>query len=204
MSAPTDDTVLANAPKHVADQLLGKSWDDLEVLEHAGHLLFPAEVYRRVRGGEFEPIKVRLRVPRGTDLRKARVKAREWALEEGLDLQADRDLVDDLEIMCTLARAIRNATPPHEPWVADPRELDKDYDRRSLMQVWGKLDSLVHVLDPAPNTISGDEMVALLGAIVRENSIVPLAVYGPESQAGFIVTMAGQLLSLLQSKSSSG
>ena len=188
---------------HVVDQLVGRTWGEIEVLEHAGYLLFPEKLYKRNRKGGYDPVDICLRVPREHELRQARVLARQIALADNLDLDRDRDLVDDLEIVCILSLAIRNADPPHEPWVPDPRKLEETYDRSSLMQLWAKLDNLTQVLDPRPETISEEEMIALMSALSKERNLSPLLVYGSEAQTFCVVTMADRLLSSLASRSSS-
>jgi len=189
--------------EHVAKQLLGKTWDEIEVLEHAGYLLFPAELYRRRRDGTFETIAVCLRVPRMPDIRKARLKARTIAANEGLDHKLDAGAVADLETVCILAEAIRNSTAPHEPMIPDPLELERVWDKTSLVQLWAKLDGLNHVIDPRPHDITEIEMLALLARLAKEQTLAPLAVYGSGAQAYFVTTMAARLLTLLESKSSS-
>ena len=192
-----------DAHPHVVEQLLGKSWGELEVLEHYGYLLFPDSIYKRKKDGTFDEIKVCLRVPRQHELRKARVEARKIALEDGLDLERDKDLFNDLETVCTLSIVIRNRTAPHEPMIPDPRELERDYDRASLMQLWAKVDSLNQVIDPAPHNISEEEMFALIAAIAKDRSISPLAVYAAGSLDTFVIFMASLLVNFLVSKSSS-
>jgi hypothetical protein len=189
--------------KNALGALLSKSWDDYEILEHAGNLFFPAELKRIQKTGEFEIIKVLLRVPREPDNRKFRIEARKIALEDGLDLKEDADLVDNLEIICTMAWAIRNTTAPYEPWEPDPKALEKRYDRGSIMQLWGQLDALATAIDPAAKELDDAQMSAVLAAIAKERSIRPLAVLGPDAQSGFIVTMADRLLSYMAQKSSS-
>jgi hypothetical protein len=191
------------APSHVVEQLLGKSWGELEVLEHAGYLLFPDNIYKRRKDGTFDSVKVMLRLPRQHELRKARVQARGIAVKDGIDLDRDRDLFGDVETVCILAMAIRNSTPPHEPMIPDPLELERDYDRACLMQVWAKIDALHRLVDPAPHEIGEREMFALVAAIAKERSIYPLAVYAADLQATFVVTMACLLNPLLEPKPSS-
>jgi hypothetical protein len=192
-----------DAYPHVVEQLLGKSWGELEVLEHYGYLLFPDSIYKRKKDGTFDEIKVCLRVPRQHELRKARVEARRIAMEDGLDLDRDKDLFNDLETICILSMAIRNRATPHESMIPEPRELERDYDRACLMQIWAKLDALHQVVDPAPHKISEEEMFALIAAIAKDRSISPLAVYAADSQANFVIFTASLLASFLVSKSSS-
>lgn len=200
----------ANVHEHVLQQLLSKSWAELEVIECEGHMLFPESLYRRNLKGTFTAEPVMVRVPRDADTRKARVEARQWALEEGMDLDRDRDLIEEMETMCVLQRCILNpkaAEDPRtgkefrEPWCMDAKELEKRYDRPSLHQLWAKLDALGQVLDPRPNTLGKEEMLAALAAIAKSRTIAPLHVYGPGAQKDFIVFMAQALLSFLDSKS---
>lgn len=188
---------------HVIEQLIGKNWGELEILEHYGYLLFPETLYKRSKSGEFEKQPIVLRVPRQHELREARVEARRIAKDDGLDPSLDKDLIDDIETVCILSKAIRNCTPPHEPWEPDPRGLEKRYDRGSLIQLWAKLDALHQVVDPAPHKIGEEEMFALIAAIAKERNILPLAVYGPAAQASFVIFMASLLQSSLESRSSS-
>lgn len=197
--------------KHVLDQLLGKSWGELEVIENNGKLLFPEHIYRRAGTGKFEEEKVLLRTPNEREMRVARVEARKQAVKEGLDLDRDRDLVDNLETSHILAVCIRNASPGkspdgstyHEPLVCDAEELEQRYERATLTQVWAKIDALSHVLDPRPDNMSKEELLALIAAIAKERNIRPLVVYGAGAQNSFVVSMATLLMTLLASRSSS-
>lgn len=188
---------------HVVEQLIGRDWGDLEVLEQAGRLLFPEKIYKRSKSGRFDPVSIVVQVPRHPDIVKARIKARELALEDGLDPKLDRDLIDDWETICTLSIAIRNEKPPHEQWEPFPRALAEQYDKQSLTQIWAKIDEFTRVVNPAPEQISTNEMYALMSAIAKERNLSPLFVYGSGAQTIFIVTLVDQLLSLLESKSSS-
>jgi hypothetical protein len=190
-----------NVFEHISDALKGKTWVDADVLEFADYLLFPGEVLKRRAGGEFERVPVRLRVPREHELRQVRVQARSIMEEDGLDPARDRDLFSNVETFCILAKCIRNADAPHEPWEPDPRQLEKRYDKTSLMAVWAKLDALAQIVDPRPDDLSAAEIIALIAAIAKENSTGPLAVYGSRAQASFVITMAKLCAISLDSKS---
>lgn len=186
---------------HVIAQLLGRDWGELEVLEHYGNLLFPEKLYKRKKDGTFESKDIMLRIPREPDLRKARVTARKMAIDDGLDLDRDSDLVETIECICTLSIAIRNNTEPHEPWEPNPRLLEKNWDRSSLTQLWAKLNEYANIIDPRPDKLSAEEILVLMANIAKEKNIYPLHVYGPASQNSFIVIMAGLLMNYLESKS---
>jgi hypothetical protein len=183
--------------------LLGKDWGELEILEHAGYLLFPAEIAKRKADGTFEQINIRLKVPREPEKRKARLEAREISKAEGLDPELDKDLIEDLEVICTVCEATRNNTKPYERWEPYPRALEKSYDRSSIIQLYDKLDAITDAIDPRAKDISEAEMLVLLGAIAKERSILPLLVYGQDAQNSFITTMAALLLNSMAQKSSS-
>ena len=190
-----------NVFDHIQDALKNKSWEDIEVLEHAGYLLFPAEILRRRPSGEFERTPVMLRIPREHEMRMARAQARAIMEEDGLDPVLDRDLFLNVETFSTLSMCIRGVTAPYEPHDPDPRSLEKRYDKTSLMAIWAKLDALNHIIDPRPTELSSPEIVALIAAIAKGGNTGPLAVYGSHAQASFVITMAKLCAISLDSKS---
>lgn len=188
---------------HVIARLMRADWEGAGVIENGDYLLFPDKLIRRRADGTWEEKSVFLRVPRESDLRKARVQARALALQEKIDEQKDRDLFSNLENLCILAFAIRNNTAPFEPWQPEPLLLEKQYDKVCLQSMWTKLDQLHEVLNPAPNQLSAGEIVALIVAIARSRNLGPLVVYGPGAQTSFVVSMADLLLNSVGSKLSS-
>lgn len=182
-------------------RLVSKSWAELEALEFNGRLLFPGELRKYTANGTLRTEPVMLRVPRAGDLRRARVVARDLAVRSKHDLDRDKDLVEGLENLVILQEAIRSTTPPHEPYVADPLELERDWDADSLGEVWARLDTLRALIDPAPADMTQEQTFAVLARIVAEQSISPLVAFGPSARAHFIVSMASLLLSSLASKS---
>ncbi len=185
------------------DDILNKGWDELESLEHAGYVLFPETLYRKRAGGDLEKIPICLRVLRPHERREARTAARVIAAEDKLDPKLDPDLFDDLDTICLLSHAIRNRTHPHERFVPDPRELERDYDERSLDLLWGQHQAYRRLLDPRPQELGDAEVIALVAAIAKERTIGPLVAIGGAEQESFIITMASLLHGLLDSSSSS-
>lgn len=179
--------------------VLEKSWEELEALEYQDQLLFPFEIKRR-RAKDWEIIPVMLKVPREVDIRRARVRARVWAKEAKLDPELDPLLFDNMDTMCVLADAIRNVAAPHEPWEPFPEKLESLYDRPSLDAVWAQLDALKTVIDPRPDFLTEDQLLAVIGAVAKARNIVPLAAFAGESQNSCVVTMAIRLQSSLDSK----
>lgn len=186
---------------HVMERLLGKEWDELEVLEESGYLLFPEKIYKRTKDGKFEAKDIFLRVPREHELRKARIMARQIALEDGLDLDRDEDLISNIEDTCILTFAIRENIKGFPPLWPEPKQLEATYDKASLIHLWAKLDNLTQVVNPAPETITEEEILVVVSKIASERSIAPLLVYGSEAQNICIVTMADLLVTSLGSRS---
>lgn len=173
----------------VSEQLTRK-WNELEVVEHAGYILFPESILRRTKKGPFEHVPIMVRVPRPPEMRKARKRAREQFKEDGLDPVADRDLFSQFENIIILAEAIRNVSSPYEPFEPNPLELERRYDTMSLQQVWQKLDAYNALLNPQPDRLTRDQFIALVAAIAEGRSIVPLDVISSDARHSFVITMA--------------
>lgn len=184
--------------------ILEKDWEDLEATEHADYLLFPDELMQRMKDGTFKRHAIMVRVPREYEMRRARLEARAWAKEEGLEPDLDPDLFDNMDTMCTLAKAIRNCTEPFEPYEPDPKRLERVYDRPSLDAIWAKIEAYRQILDPRPNALNQEETLAIIGAVAKARNIVPLAAFGGPSQTNLIVFMADQYMRSQRTKSSSG
>lgn len=185
---------------HAIARLMTTDWEELEIVEHAEHLLFPDVLIKRRLGGKWEETPVMLRVPREKDLRQSRVEARAWAAREKISEKDDRDLFTNMENMCVLARCIRNATMPFESMHPDPEYLERNFDKVCLQHMWSKLDKLNDVLNPAPNQLSSPEIVTLIVAIAKARHLGPLVVYGPGAQTSLVVSMADLLLNSVASK----
>lgn len=193
---------LKAAAEDIIADVLAKSWDELKAFEFADRLLFPETLLKLKADGTFESIPICLRIPREHELRKARVDARKWAADEGLDPELDPTLFDDMDTICTLSIAIRNATAPHEPWEPDPRRLERNYDKPSLEALWAKVEAYRTVIDPRVDELDEDDTLTLIAAIAAMKNIVPLAGFAGSAQNSFIVSMAVQLQTFQQSKSS--
>jgi hypothetical protein len=195
-------TLPEDTHQHVIEQLLSKDWKGLEVLESDGRLLFPDKIYRRRADGSFDGQAVLLQVPREPDLRWARLQARKLAAQSDppMDLEHDRDLIENLEAMCLVSRCMRDPKVPEREFDPSPEHLEAAWDKGALTQIYEKLDRLAQVVDPRPETIGESEMLAVVAAIVKARNILPLAVYAPAAQNICVVTMADRLVTLLASK----
>lgn len=204
---PTEFTLPENVYDHIAEELLSKTWDDVDVLtqQETERLLFPGELRQRKSDGTFKTKPIRIQVPRAPELRKARLQAREWAANEKLDPKLDAAQIRDMENTCILWFAIRNPDGPmHEPMYMDPQELERTWDKTALVQVWRKLDAYTRLTDPSPDDISKEEMLAVVAKIASERHLGPLVVYGSSAQTSCIVGMASLLVTFLDPPSSDG
>ena len=185
----TDSSLLP----HIAEQLYNQTWEELEVLEFRDRLLFPTKALKRRQDGTVKETPILLRVPREADLRKARIKAREVGLKEGLDLDRDKDLLDNLETICLLATCIRNTTEPYEPFVATPQELEDNFDLSFLESVYNKICTLRDIANPHPVELTEMDCWTLVTAIATARHTLPLTAYAPDSQNTFMLFMVDQL-----------
>ena len=187
----TDDI---KTPFHIAEQIYRKSWAELEAIENNGRLLFPDKIYKRNARGEAIGIDVMLQVPREADNRFAKLEARKIGLAAGADMDRDKDdIFEQLEMLCLLWRCVRNTTQPYEPLVMEPLELEKFYDLSSLVNVYGKIDTLAGMLNPHVDALTEEDCWALVGAIATSENILPLHACAPDSQNFFVLFMAAQL-----------
>lgn len=195
-----DPITIAQDRQKLVQEILKRSWADLEVLEFQGHLLFPFQIVRYTATGR-ELINVMLQVPREPVSRKARLQARAWAAKEGLDPVLDPDLFDNMDTMCILSLSIRNTTPPHEPWEPDPAVLEAKYDRPSLDAAWARIEALRMVIDPQEGVVDDDTFSMLIAMIAKKGNIDPLAVLDSSGLQSFIVRTAKLLQSSQPSES---
>ncbi len=192
----------AKTPFHIAEQIYRKSWAELEAIENDGRLLFPDKIYKRNAKGEVQGIDVMLQVPREADNRFAKLKARELGLAAGADMDRDKDdIFEQLEMLCLLWKCIRSTTHPYEPLVMEPLELEKFYDLTSLVNIYGKIDTLSGMLNPHVDALAEEDCWALVGAITTSENILPLHVCAPDSQNTFVLFMAAQLFRSQEYKS---
>lgn len=185
------------------ESLLSQGWKNLEAVEFKGRLFFPEKIFKRTAKGDLAAEDIYLRVPREHEIRKARAEARRIAKEDGIDPEKDADLFETLDNICLLHLAIRNPKPQHEPLVGFPHELEENYDSASLAQVARKLRALMVAIDPVPPDLTEEQLLAVVAALAKDRTVLPLAVCDPASQHTCILYMAARLQSYLDSKSSS-
>jgi hypothetical protein len=203
------DVVVDEEREHVFEQLASKRWDDLGVLEYDGRILFPEKIWKRnPKTGKFVGTPCLIAVPRGPDLRKARVEAYALAEREKLDPKRDRDQIKDLEDLCIIWCSIRDPNvvegefPP--PLEVDAIALEKRFDRPSLDQVYFRIDKLRRALDPRVSYLTAGELSALTAAMVARQDLAPLAACDGATQHSLLLTLAAVHQALVRVSSSAG
>lgn len=186
-----------------------EAFDKLDVIEaDDGRLLFPGEILIRKAKGKLEARKIRIRILREIpEKAKARVEARKWATELGLDVTpngADYDKLEGFETICQLARAIRSAEKPYEQ-LEQAKDLVAHYDDTSLMAVWDLHSQYESELNPRPPVVD-DETVCRIAIKMRQNGTLrPLAGIDGRGQHNCVLRL-GWILgdSLIRSSSAPG
>lgn len=170
-------------------RLVLDNWDAIGVIESGdGTLHMPFALKRRAKDGGISEERVWLRNITNLQRMKARVRAREWALSIGLDVERDRDLVDDLENYEILAYAIRD-----DSWVQHfqrGEDLFKAYDGPSLQAAWSEYDAWVRMQHPGYGSWDGKAMWEVVARVKAQGSIAPLAVMPGFEQASCVLFMA--------------
>lgn len=170
------------------------NWDELGVVEHDGILHVPAAIKRRNRKGGVDEVPVALRNISNAQRFNARVMARDYTLRLKFDLDRDKALFDELENYAILAYAIREPAPPFDQHVASIDDLLKLYDQQSLVELWGRYNVWIEMLDPRFGQLDADQLWQLIARIAREKNPSPLAGMPGHAQFTCIVLMALEAL----------
>jgi len=175
-------------------ELGGATWAELEVVRHgSGRLLFPDKLRRRNERGEVIEIPVRVWVPNAGDHVEARLAARVWfASKKGLDPDRDKDLFDEMEQICLLARAIRTAAEPH-PQFATHDELC-DYDEHSLHDIQERVNVYKELVDPRVQVVDDATFWSTVAAVARRSTLLPLTGIAGRAQSSFLLRLAREAL----------
>lgn len=175
------------------EEFLGRSWEELEVVEHEnGALMFPAELRKRDKLGKVARTPVRVRVPRPIDQLEARREARVWFDELRLDIEEDKEYLDQIEQICLLSRAIREFTEPHSQFV-DSKEL-ATYDEACLKDIGEKINHLKLLQDPRDPIQSEDDFWRIVAEIKeKRQAISPLADIAGHEQHSFIMRLVWEV-----------
>jgi hypothetical protein len=165
------------------------NWDQLGVEEHAGVLHLPASIKRRNKAGGVDEVKIMLRNLTNQNRHKARTDARAYGLRLSLDLDRDKDLLEQLENYAMLSFAIRDPKT-YIQHVPNLETLLGLYETQSLTEVWGRYLVWVEMLDPRYGELDAEQLWQVIVRIAKEKSVSPLVqLVGPE-QHSCIVAMA--------------
>lgn len=165
-------------------------WSELETERGAaGHVV----VLDKLR--EFDPRKkafvdtpIKVRVPRPHDLLQARVDAKVSFVQWKLDADKDRDLFEETEQLCLLAKCIRD--PASEAQLCDVEELPKRFDEGTLQDLLGRIRVYRDMLDPRERITTEEDVYRKIVEVARAGHCLPLAAIAGFEQPSFIVTMA--------------
>lgn len=173
-------------------ELGGKTWEELGVLEHAaGQLMFPGKLRRRNKMGAAAEVPVRIRVPSPSDHFAARAEARAWMAKPELKLDpvANKDIFEQMEQLCLLAKAIRTDTPPHPQFEA-AEDLAAKYDEGCLADIQEQVNAFKERLDPRPPLATEEDVWRTIVAVAKAANIDPLVDTAGRDQESCIVRMA--------------
>jgi hypothetical protein len=169
-------------------ELGGRTWPELEVLEHeAGQLMFPAKLRQRLPSGEVKVTPVRVRVPTLLDQARARTETAAWTKELKVDRTLDKDLFDQLEQIVLLSKAIRTADTFAQ--FAKHDEL-AERDDGSLQDIQEQLAAFKAAQDPREPVSTEEDVWRTIAAVAKESSIDPLAERAGREQPSIVVRMA--------------
>jgi hypothetical protein len=183
VSEPTED------PVDRAVRLTLDNWAELGIEEHEGVLHMPASIKRRNKTGGVDEVPVMLRNVTNVHKHRARVLARDLAGKMKLDLDRDRDLIEQIENYAILSYAVRDPKT-YDQHVATAGELLERYDTQSLAELWGRYNLWVDMLDPRYGELEAEQLWRVIARIASEKNPSPLAGLAGFEQASCIVLMA--------------
>ncbi len=162
----------------------------LGVKEFDGILYLPIAI--RKRGADGKPttdVDVWLCSPTPKQRRLARTNARQWALKEKLDLDRDKDEVDELENFWIMTFAIRDKQTRSQ-LEETAESLTKRFGHASLKEVAAKLGHWGELLDPRYGEMNTEQLWQLIAQIAVEGNLSPLVATPGFEQSTCIVFMA--------------
>jgi hypothetical protein len=179
-----------------------QTWDELEVLEQDGRLYFADTIKKRDGKGRITEKPIRVRVPRQTERSRARVLARKWMAELGLDEEKDPHHFDAYETICLVACSVRDDAPPH-----DQHMLHQDFaaacDVKTILELWDRVNFYDKLTEPRLGEVDAETFKAVVHAIAKKGNLSPLVAIDGVTQDAFVVRMASELSSFLTSSASS-
>ena len=170
------------------------NWESLGVTEHGGALHLPTTIKRRNVSGGLDETPVALRNITNAQKFQSRTIARRYALDNSLDLDRDRLLIEDIENYAVLTFAIRDPKPPHDQHVNGVDRLLAIYDTQSLAELWVRYNSWIDMLDPRFGQLSNEQLWQVTARVAKEMDPGFLSVLPGYEQATYIVLLAQEAL----------
>jgi hypothetical protein len=174
--------------------LEGRTWEELEAIEHDGRLLFKDTLKKRDARGRVVEKAVRIRVPRQLERSRARSLARKWIVELGLDEEKDAHHFDAYETICLVACAVREDAVPHEQHMLH-QDLAASCDVKTILELWDRVNFYDKLSQPRLGEVDAATFKAVVAAIARKGNLSPLVAIAGDTQDAFVVRMAEELMS---------
>lgn len=168
-------------------------WDELGILEHQNVLHMPASLKRRDAKGGIAEVPVMLRNVTNHHKIQARKESRAFAVQAGLDLDRDSDMVTEFENYAILSYAIRDPKTFIQHMATLP-ELLHAYDTQTLAELWGRYNVWVEMLDPRFGELGAEDLWRAIGRIAKDANPSFLAGMRGAEQFTCIVLMAQEAL----------
>lgn len=165
-------------------------WSELETERGAaGHVVVNDKLREfDPRAKAFVDTPIKVRIPRPHDLLQARIDARAMFVQLKLDAEKDRDLFDETEQLCLLAKCVRD--PKTEAQFCDVDELPKRFDEGTLQDLLGRIRVYRDMLDPRERLTTEEDVYRKIAEVARTGQCLPLVAIAGFEQPSFIVTMA--------------
>lgn len=188
-------------PKPTQEWLVGKTADDLDLIEHGGRVYFHDVMHRIKRkakegkGAVFEPMPVVVCVPRAPERALARRDALELAREWKIDREKDADIFDTLDKFALVAHAVRTVEPPHgqfQPlrYLVSTKE-GEGFDERALWAIWERIKLYEEMVDPRiTEPMSEEDVIAACFAIAKVRNLSPLVAIAGSELDNCVISMA--------------
>ena len=178
------------AVERAVDIALGIDWAELGMVEYKEKLHRPTSIRRRKKDGSLKEVPIMICMVSNPQRFKARVRSRKWAEELSLDLERDKDLVEELEHFEILAYAIRDAEDPYDQHVPNGKHLYEMYLLSELSEQWALHQQMVDVCDPRFGELTPKKMWSVVAAIAVRGEPTPLSGMPGFEQATCMTFMA--------------
>lgn len=180
----------------IREWLDGKSIEDLDVVENGNRLLFSDSIKRIGPKGTLIEEPVRLQVPRQVETMKARIEAIALAAKYKIDREKETDLFDELNMVCELSYAVREAEAPYGQKYL-PEQYLGAYDYVSLFDLYHRIKVYRNMIDPRLSEPKVEDVIDAACKIAEMRNVSPLAAIAGSDLDSSIITMARLLVNCM-------